>query len=145
MLRQKHVLEGKIAALGNGLFIPIFFVVVGVRFDASALDGAAVGEALFLALLAGLSKIVPSLVFARRASSLRDRLAAGCLLSAPLTLVVAIGTIGRELQLIDARKQASILLVAMLVSIVFPILFRLLAARPEPPGAPPVSMRTRRS
>ncbi len=145
VLRQKHVLEGKIAALGNGLFIPIFFVVVGVRFDASALDGAAVGEALFLALLAGLSKIVPSLVFARRASSLRDRLAAGCLLSAPLTLVVAIGTIGRELQLIDARKQASILLVAMLVSIVFPILFRLLAARPEPPGAPPVSMRTRRS
>jgi hypothetical protein len=34
VLREKHVLESKIAALGHGLFIPIFFVVVGIRFIA---------------------------------------------------------------------------------------------------------------
>lgn len=129
VLRQKHALEGKIAALGNGLFIPIFFVVVGVRFDASALDGRAVRSALLLAALAGVCKIAPSLVFARRGTSLRDRLAAGCLLSAPLTLVVAIGTISRDLGLIDARRQASIVLVAMIVSIAFPVLFRALSGR----------------
>jgi Kef-type K+ transport system membrane component KefB len=134
VLHQKRALEGKIAALGNGFFIPIFFVVVGVRFDASALDAAAVKGALFLAALAGLTKILPSLLFARGGTSLRDRLAAGLLLSAPLTLVVAIGTIGRELGLIDARKEASILLVAMLVSIVFPTLFRALSGPPAKPA-----------
>lgn len=134
VLRQKHRLEDKIAALGNGFFIPIFFVVVGLRFEASALDGSAVRAALVLAGLSGLSKIVPSLIFARRGTSLRDRLAAGSLLSAPLTLVVAIGGIGRQMGLVGPREQASIVLVAMLVSMVFPIVFRLLArgAAPAP-------------
>ena len=131
VLRQKHALEGKIAALGNGFFIPIFFVVVGVRFDARSLDLHAVRDASFLALLAGATKIVPSLVFARRGTGFRDRLSAGFILAAPLTLVVAIGTIGKELSLIDARKQASIVLVAMLLSIAFPILFRALASPAE--------------
>lgn len=129
VLRQKHALESKIAALGNGFFIPIFFVVVGVRFEASALDRAAVKTALVLSALAGLSRIAPSLAIAQRGTPFRDRLAAGCLLSAPLTLVVAIGSIGRKLSLIDAREQASIVLVAMILSIVFPTLFRLLARR----------------
>ena len=55
------------------------------------------------------------------------------LLSAPLTLVVAIGTIGRDLGLLQGGQQASLVLVAMLVSIAFPILFRVLA------GAAPAS------
>ncbi len=137
VLRQKHALEAKIAAVGNGLFIPIFFIVVGVRFEAGALDPAAVRSALVLAAFAGLSKIVPSLAVARRGTSLRDRFLAGCLLSAPLTLVVAIGSIGRKLQLVGAREQASIVLVAMVVSIVFPIVFRVLARGPATAHAPP--------
>jgi Kef-type K+ transport system membrane component KefB len=127
VLRQKHELEAKIAALGNGLFIPIFFIVVGLRFEASALDRRAVIEALVLAGLAGLAKILPSLALARRGVKLRDRLAAGCLISAPLTLVVAIGSIGRRIGLIGGREQASIVLVAVVLSIVFPIAFRLIA------------------
>lgn len=127
VLRQKHALEAKIGALGNGLFIPIFFVVVGVRFEVASLDGAAIRTALFLSLLLGLTRILPSLLFARRGTPLRERAAAGALLSAPLTLVVAIGTIGRDLGLIQGAQQASLVLVAMLVSIAFPILFRVLA------------------
>ncbi len=127
VLRQKHALEAKMGALGNGLFIPIFFVVVGVRFEVASLDGAAIRTALFLSLLLGLTRILPSLLFARRGTPLRERAAAGALLSAPLTLVVAIGTIGRDLGLIQGAQQASLVLVAMLVSIAFPILFRVLA------------------
>jgi Kef-type K+ transport system membrane component KefB len=130
VLRQKHALEAKIAALGNGLFIPIFFVVVGVRFEASALDREAVRAALVLAGLAALSKITPSLLIAQRGTPLRERLAAGCLVSAPLTLVVAIGGIARKLGMIDGKKHASFVLLAMLVSIVFPIVFRLLVRSP---------------
>lgn len=131
VLRQKHALEAKMAALGNGFFIPIFFIVVGLRFEAGALDGDAVRTALLLSGLAGVAKIFPALIFARRGTPLRERFAAGCLLSAPLTLVVAIGSIGRQMGLIGARRQASIVLVAMLLSIVFPIVFRLLARGPS--------------
>lgn len=137
VLRQKHSLESKIAALGNGLFIPVFFVVVGLRFEASALDRSAVLSALVLAGFAGLAKIVPSLVFARRGTTLLERFAAGCLVSAPLTLVVAIGSIGRRLGLIGSREQASIVLVAMVVSIVFPIVFKVLSKKLAEPGAAP--------
>jgi len=126
VLRQKQTLEGKIAALGNGLFIPVFFIVVGVRFDASALDRSMVLRALLLAALAGVAKLAPSLLLARRGTPLRARLAAGTLLAAPLTLVVAVAAIGRRLELIDSRQQAGLVLVAMLVSIVFPVLFKLL-------------------
>ena len=83
-------------------------------------------RALLLAALAGVAKLAPSLLLARRGTPLRARLAAGTLLAAPLTLVVAVAAIGRRLELIDSRQQAGLVLVAMLVSIVFPVLFKLL-------------------
>lgn len=134
VLRQKEVLEGKIAALGNGLFIPIFFIVVGVRFDASALDRSAVLNAAMLAGTAGLCKIVPALVIAPSDFRFRERLATGCLLSAPLTLVVAIAAIGRSLGMITASTQASLVLVGILMSLSFPVLFKLVAPAAEPAG-----------
>jgi Kef-type K+ transport system membrane component KefB len=131
VLREKHSLETKLAALGNGLFIPIFFIVVGVRFDARALDLAGVRRAFFIALLAGIAKILPSRLFAKRGTPFRQRLGAGLLLSAPLTLVVAIAAIGRNMGLIDGPIQASLILVAVLVSVVYPTLFKLLVRSAE--------------
>jgi len=136
VLREKHALESKIAALGQGLFVPIFFVVVGVRFDPRLLDLPAVRDAGVL-VAAGV-KILPSLVFASRDLGLRERLAAGSLLSAPLTLVVAIGVIGRRLGAVDERQQASFILLAMVLSVGFPIVFRLLLRTPQAePAATP--------
>lgn len=126
VLREKSALESKIAALGHGLFIPIFFVVVGVRFDPRLLDGAAVRGALVLALVVGAAKILPSLLFAPRELGLRERLAAGSLLAAPLTLVVAIASIGRRLGAIDSGRETTFVLLALVVSIGFPIAFRAL-------------------
>lgn len=140
VLRQKEVLEGKIAALGNGLFIPIFFVVVGVRFDASALDRGAVLQAALLVGAAGLCKGIPALLVAPVGFGLRERLAVGCLLSAPLTLVVAIAAIGRSLELVSAATQASLVLVGIVLSLAFPVLFKQLAPAVDPePAAPPSS------
>lgn len=131
VLRQKEVLEGKIAALGNGLFIPIFFIVVGVRFDASALDRATVKQAAILAVAAAVCKLVPSLLIAPRGMSLRERFGTGCLLLAPLTLIVAMAAIGRSLGLINAANQASLVLLAILLSVSFPVLFKLTLRSPE--------------
>ncbi len=134
VLRQKHALEAKIAAVGHGFFIPIFFVVVGVRFDPSVLDLSALREALVLALLACVSKLVPSVLFSWRELGLVSRVAAGSLLSAPLTLVVALAAIGAELEMIDARKQATLVLMGMLVSVALPVLFKILVARKPSDG-----------
>jgi len=139
VLRQKHVLESKIAAVGHGFFIPIFFVVVGLRFDPRVLDWAAVKLALVFSGAAFVSKLLPSLLGGWKEMGFRQRFAAGALLSAPLTLVVAVSTIGKELGLIDARIGAALMLMGMVVSIVFPVVFKLLvrkhAAASSAPGA----------
>lgn len=127
VLREKSVLESKIAALGHGLFIPIFFIVVGVRFDPRLLDVAAIRDAAVLVVAVAAVKIVPVLVMAPRELGLRARLAAGSLLAAPLTLVVAIAAIGRRLGVISEAREASFVLLAIVLSIGFPIVFRTLA------------------
>ena len=126
VLREKHALEKKVAALGHGLFIPVFFTVVGVRFDPRALDVPALRQAAVLVGLAACVKIGPALLFGPRALSFRSRLAAGALLAAPLTLVVAIGAVGRELGAVGAAEAAAFVLVALVLSIVFPALYRVL-------------------
>jgi Kef-type K+ transport system membrane component KefB len=126
VLREKAVLESKIAALGHGLFIPIFFVVVGVRFDPRVLTLDAVQRAATLGGVIAVVKIASSLLCAPRALGLRERLAAGSLLAAPLTLLVAIATIGSRLGAISATEEATFLLLAMALSVVFPVLFRAL-------------------
>lgn len=145
VLREKHALEAKIAALGNGLFVPVFFVVVGVRFDPTLLDLPAVGHALSLVAIAAAVKIVPTAIFAPRGFGLRRRFASGLLLAAPLTLVVAIAEIGRKLELIDGREHAALVLVALVLSVAFPALFRVVLGkraqdqgdrRGEPEAAP---------
>lgn len=129
VLREKAALESKIAALGHGLFIPIFFVVVGIRFDPRLLDRGAVEYAFVLALVAAAVKLLPALVFAPRELGPRDRLATGTLLAAPLTLIVAIAAIGRRLGAIDTRREASLVLLALVLSVGFPIVFRSLVDR----------------
>jgi Kef-type K+ transport system membrane component KefB len=126
VLREKSVLESKIAALGHGLFIPIFFVVVGVRFDPRVLTFDAIRRAAALAGVIAVVKIASSLVCAPRALGLRERLAAGSLLAAPLTLLVAIATIGRRLDAIAATDEATFLLLALSLSVGFPVVYRAL-------------------
>ncbi len=129
VLREKHALEAKIGALGHGLFIPIFFIVVGVRFDPRLLTLPAVRDALVFVVIVAIVKLLPTLVFSPRELGLRARFAAGSLLAAPLTLVVAIAAIGRRLGAIDAAHEASFLLLAILLSVGFPVVFRIVAGR----------------
>lgn len=127
---DKHVLEGKVAALGNGLVVPLFFGMVGVRFDPRLLNGEVALAALTLVGIAAAVKVVPALLFGDAGLGWRARLAAGCLLAAPLTLVVAIGAIGEKLGILTPAQGASLVLVALVLSLVFPALFRVVAPRP---------------
>lgn len=129
VLREKSTLESKISALGQGLFIPIFFIVVGVRFNPRVLTPEAIRDALFFAAAVAVVKMLPTLVSSPRELDVRDRLAAGSLLAAPLTLLVAIATIGRRLGAIDATREATFVLLALVLSLGFPIVFRALLGK----------------
>ena len=119
----RHKLDG----IGYGFFIPIFFVMVGVRFDLPALleSREAVMLVPFMVLAAYLIKLIPSLLF-RVFFSWRETLSAGFLLSSRLSLIIAASAIGLELGVISPSLNSSIILVAIITCSFSPIAFSLL-------------------
>ena len=116
----KHQLE----SMGYGFFIPVFFIMVGARFNLAAFSAAPqIGLLLVLITLAAfVTKIVPGLVFAR-AFSLRAGLAGGALLSAQLSLTVAAAEIGFDLGILDEAMVMVLILMAVVTVTVAPMLF----------------------
>jgi Kef-type K+ transport system membrane component KefB/K+/H+ antiporter YhaU regulatory subunit KhtT len=122
--REGSQLHIKMEAIGFGFFIPIFFIMVGVQFDLPALLGST--EALLLVPLlltiAYMIKFVASLLY-RLNFSWRETMAAGSLLSSRLSLIIAAAAIALELGIINEAVDSAIILVAIVTSIVSPLLF----------------------
>jgi Kef-type K+ transport system membrane component KefB/Trk K+ transport system NAD-binding subunit len=131
---QGSALREKLDAIGYGFFIPIFFVMVGVGFDLPALLDS--GPALLLVpLLTGTAymvKVLPALLF-RLAYSWRESLAAGSLLSARLSLIIAASAIGLKLGVITDAVNSAIILTALATCILSPLFFKALAPEPRRP------------
>lgn len=134
IFREAGFLETKLVAVGQGFFVPIFFINVGVTFDWGALgDPASVGETLALLTVASLvAKLLPSLLGLVLGLPFRATLAGAFLLATPLTLLVAIAALGEELDLIDESTSAAVILLAITTGVVFPTIYKLIAPRPEP-------------
>jgi len=129
----RQVFEEKLDAMGYGFFIPIFFIMVGARFDLPALL-ASPGALWLVALLivaAYLVKLLPALCF-RTLFSWRESMAAGVLLSSRLSLIIAASAIALSLDMITPATNAAVVLVAIVTCTASPILFnRLLPVRSE--------------
>ncbi len=136
VFRYRGRLEQQLSGFAYGFLIPIFFINVGIRFDLDAMrePGAFTG-ALALIGLAVLVKLVPSLLLLLQRLPIREVFAAGILLSARLSLIIAVADLGVRLDLIDRELQASIILLAMVTTTLAPTLFRILAP-PLPTPAP---------
>ncbi len=121
-------LHHRLDVIGYAFFIPIFFVMVGVRFDLSAVLDSPQTLLLvpLLLLLAYGVKIAASLLF-RLSGSWRDTLAGGVLLSSHLSLEIAVAAIGLELGVIDEATNAAIILVAIITTTVSPLVFNRIA------------------
>ena len=133
-------LRRKLEAVGFGVFIPIFFVASGVRFDLGALTGS--GEALamvplFLAALL-LVRALPALLY-RPLLDRRETLVAGLLQATSLPFLVAATEIGRELGLIGAGEAAALVGAGLLSVLVFPAVGLVLLRASAPPVPPPLS------
>lgn len=121
---EDEPLVSQLEAIGFGFFIPIFFIKVGIDFNLAVLLGSTTSLLLVpvLLLAALLVKFIPMLLF-RATFSWRETLAAGTLLSARLSLIIAASAIGLRLNIISEPVNAAIILVAILTVTLSPLLF----------------------
>lgn len=106
-------LEEKMSSLGFGFLVPLFFIHVGASFDlkALALEGVVSG-ALMITVLMIVSRVFAAIVL-RSISGARDALLIGLSLSMPLTLLVAVATIGYETKLLDLLTYYQLILASI--------------------------------
>ena len=121
---QERKVEKDLEAFGFSFFIPIFFILVGVGFDIRELTSS--NEALLLVpvllIAAMVVKFVPALIF-RISFTWRETFAAGSLLSARLSLIIAASLIALDLEIITAAVNSAIILVAIITVTFAPLLF----------------------
>jgi Kef-type K+ transport system membrane component KefB len=112
----------KLAAVGYGVFIPVFFVASGVRFDLEALTSDAAAIAAVPAFLAALlvARGLPALLY-RRDFGDRRTMAAALLQATSLPFIVAATQIGQDLGLIDASTSAGFIAAGLVSVLLFPI------------------------
>jgi Kef-type K+ transport system membrane component KefB/Trk K+ transport system NAD-binding subunit len=117
-------LARQLEAIGFGFFIPIFFIKAGVEFNLPVLLASPGALVLvpFLVIGAILVKTIPALTSIVN-FSLREALAAGTLLSARLSLIIAAAAIGRRLAVISESVHAAIILVAVATVTAAPLIF----------------------
>jgi Kef-type K+ transport system membrane component KefB/Trk K+ transport system NAD-binding subunit len=116
--------EAKFDAIGYGFLIPIFFIMVGVRLDLSALWGTH-GILRVLILLIGMAflvKMLPSLILAPR-FGLRNSLAGGFLLNGRMSLIIAFAQVAVAAKLLEPKLQPIAVVIALVTCTVSPVAF----------------------
>jgi Kef-type K+ transport system membrane component KefB len=128
VFRRRGRFEEKINALGFGFLIPFFFIGVGASLPFALLISAAtVKLALLLTLMVLASNLYPLLLARPLGLSLKEAGGMAVVLSAPLSMIVVAGTLGEKMGIIDSDTAGALVLTALLASVVYPSLFRLLA------------------
>ena len=122
-MRTHPQLHVKLDGAGYGIFIPVFFVASGVRFDLNALFASASTIAMVPIFLAALLVVrgVPALVY-RGAVDNRRVIVAGVLQATSLPFIVAATAIGLEIGAISASAAAALLAAGLLSVLIFPLL-----------------------
>lgn len=113
----------KLEAIGFGLFIPVFFVTSGVKYDLNALTSSASNVLMVPIFLAALmaARGLPALLY-RRVLDARQTLIAGLMQATSLPFIVAAVAIGEDLDLIDAAEGAALVGAGLLSVLLFPLI-----------------------
>ena len=126
----------KLEAAGFGIFIPIFFVTSGLRFDLNALFASASTVArvpLFL-LAIYLARGLPALVYVRLLGRSRSVIA-GVLQATSLPFIVAATQIGLQLGVVTRASAAGLVAAGLLSVVISPALGLMLLRREQPEAA----------
>lgn len=134
VFREHGALDRQLSGFAFGFLIPVFFINVGLNFDVrTVFTPTVLVESIGLLVAATVVKVVPSFVFLVRGLSLREVGAASALLSARLSLIIAVAQLGVRLGLIDEGVHAAAILLVAISALVGPTLFRVLAPVEEDP------------
>lgn len=120
----------KLDAIGFGFLIPIFFIMVGVQFDIRSLltDPKALALLPLLFVAVYLFKGLPILLLRLR-HPWRLTLSGAALLTTQMSVTVAAAAVGLKIGAITPGVDTAIILVAMLTSIISPVIFGKLLPR----------------
>ncbi len=111
---HKHELEEKISSFGFGFLVPLFFIHVGTTFKLnSLLENGVFLNGLLIVALSFFIKFAASLVL-KEYLTFKEIIKVALSLSMPLTLIVAVATIGLNLKIIDTLEYDSLILAAIL-------------------------------
>lgn len=124
LLEPSEATQDKLTSIGYGFFIPIFFLMTGVKLNLRTLLTNSHALALISVLVVCfiLAKITPMLVFRQRFNG-RNAFAGGFLLVTTITLVLPTLQVARNLHAITATQSDAFVLAAVIVCIIAPIVF----------------------
>ena len=129
----------KLEAVGYGVFVPVFFVATGVRFELNALFASPTNIARVPVFLAALLIVrgLPALVY-RPLASRTQTLAAALLQATSLSILVVAGQIGVQLDLLRPAVYAALVAAGLVSVVLFPVtaLTLLRSAEPGPSDVP---------
>jgi Kef-type K+ transport system membrane component KefB len=128
--------RSKLEAVGFGVFIPVFFVSSGVRFDLNALfaSGSTVARVPLFLIAIYLVRGIPALVYVHRLGRSRAVIA-GILQATSLPFIVAATQIGLQLGVVTRASAAGLIAAGLLSVIISPALGLSLLRHKQPATA----------
>jgi len=130
---EKRIIEPGITALAYGLFVPVFFINIGLSVNLRSLPTAGLGLMLVVTLAAILGKLLGAAAGARLGNlPWREsiQLGAGMVSRGEVTLIIAAA--GSRAGLIDGNVLSAIVAAVLLSILVTPPLLRLVFVRLKP-------------
>lgn len=129
---NSKILEEKIRVISYGIFIPVFFVIVGSKTDLSVFE--AVDKILLIVLLivfgSMVSKFVSGYLSARHLGFNKDKsFLTGVATLPQLSVTLAIAFTGVEMGLIDVSVASALVILSVISSFLSPLLVKFFAGR----------------
>ncbi len=130
--KERSALLFKLDGMSYGFFIPIFFIMVGVNLDLSALSqfGESIPFVLLLTVGFFVVQLIPSLIM-MPLFGFKKSMAGGMLLTARLGETIATAQIGLTLGIISTADNAGIVTASILVSVISPLAYNILNPKSE--------------
>jgi Kef-type K+ transport system membrane component KefB len=124
-------LEKKMSSLGFGFLVPLFFIHVGASFDIHSLmvKGVVTG-ALLITFLMLLSRVLAAIALKHIHGS-KEALLVGLSLSMPLTLLIAVATIGFETKLLDILSYYQLILASIFEILIVMVTIKILQSKAQ--------------
>ncbi len=123
--KDRSLLILKLDGMGFGFFIPVFFIMVGAKFEPAAFTEFDQSLIVFLVLLLitlYAVKVLPSLIWARLFGTQRA-IAGGFLMASRLSLIIAAAAIGLDLGIITPGINASFIFLAVITCFISPVIY----------------------